>query len=217
MLNARNLSLLKQLLAGTVGILTLGLTAQAQIYDGSISFVGGAVIDNPIPNATTFTSFYGPGGPGSDPVVQGGQETGQYAPLNGGNIPVAFTPFTFSPSPAPFQLWSFTYGTGVYSFDITSVQQPPTEIVFPGNVAFLNVGGDGEAIFSSLINAAIATIPATWSITGTTANSAAITITIGSAVNTVPEPPSGVLAVVGLLVSGVLYRNRLKLAVQRKA
>jgi len=217
MLNARNLSLLKQLVVGIVGVLILGLTAQAQLYDGSISFVGGAVIDNSIPNATTFTSFYGPGGPGSDPVIQGGQETGVYAPLNGGNIPVAFTPFTFSPSPAPFQLWSFTYGTDVYSFDITSVQQPPTEIVFPGNVAFLNVGGDGTAFFTDLLTSLVSYSPATWSITGTTANSAAITITIGSSVNTVPEPSTVPLAVAGLLVCGVIYRNRLKLAVQRKA
>ena len=212
MLNARKLDLLKQLLAGTAGILTLGLSAQAQLFTGSISFVGGAVIDNPIPNATAFTSFYGPTGPSSDPVVQGGQETGVYSPLNGGNIPVAFTPFTFTPSPAPFQLWSFTYLGVTYSFDITSVEQPPTEIVFPGNVAFLNVGGDGEAFVSGYTGYT----PATWSITGTTANSAAITITIGSSVNAVPEPSTLPLAAAGLVVCGLVFRQRWQLAVQRK-
>jgi hypothetical protein len=206
--------MLKRLLAGTVGVFALSLTAQAQLFTGSISFVGGAVIDNPIPNATTFTSFYGPTGPGSDPVVQGGQETGVYAPLNGGNIPVAFTPFTFYPSlvPSPVPLWSFTYLGTTYSFDITSVQAP-TEIVFPGNVAFLNVGGIGTATVSGVGS----DTSATWSITGTTANSAVVTITIGSAVNGVPEPSTVPLAVAGLLVCGVIYRNRLKLAVQRKA
>jgi len=212
MINARNFNLLKQFLAGTVGVLILGLTAQAQVFTGSISFVGGAVIDNPIPNATSFTSFYGTGGPGSDPVVQGGQETGVYTPLNGGNIQVAFVPFTFSPSPTPFQLWSFTYSGVTYSFDITSVTTDNQQ-VFAGNFAFLNVGGAGEAFVSGYTGYT----PATWSITGTTANSASVTITLGSDVNAVPEPSTVPLALAGLVIGGVIYRNHLKLAVQRQA
>jgi PEP-CTERM motif-containing protein len=210
---ARNSKNLKQLVAGAVGILTLGLAAQAQVFTGSISFVGGATINNPIPGATTFTSFYGPGGTGTNPQVQGGQETGAYAGVPGGTS-VAFTPFTFSPSlvPSPVPLWSFTLGPTTYSFQITSVTTD-TQNVYPGGFAFLNIGGVGTA---SITGYAPDTA-ASWSITGTTANSASVTITIGNAVNGVPEPSTVPLMVAGLLVCGLVFRPRLKLAVQRKA
>jgi hypothetical protein len=198
----------KQLVAGAVGALILGLTAQAQIFTGSISFVGGATLNNAVPTATTFTSFYGPGGPGSNPEVQGGQETGAYASVPGGT-PVAFTPFTFSPAPSPFQLWSFTLAAGTnattFSFDVTSVTTD-NQNVFPGGIAFLNVGGNGQASITGYAGST----PATWSITGTTANSASVTITIGSAVNAVPEPSTGSLMVAGLFICGLVFRQHLK-------
>jgi hypothetical protein len=212
---ARNSKSLKQLVAGTVGIITLGLAAQAQVFTGSISFVGGATINNPIPNATIFTSFYGPGGIGTNPQVQGGQETGAYAGVPGGTS-VAFTPFTFNPAPSPFQLWSFTLGGGTnvttYSFEITS-ETTDTQNAYAGGFGFLNIGGQGTA---SITGYAPDTT-ATWSITGTTANDASVTITIGSAVNGVPEPSTVPLIVTGLLMCGLVFRPRLKLAVQRKA
>ena len=217
MLNARNLNLLKQLVAGAVGILALGLTAQAQLFTGSISFVGGAVINNAIPNATSFTSFYGPSGSGSDPVVQGGQETGAYAALNVGNIPVAFTPFTFSPTLSiSGSLWNFTYSGTTYSFDITSVDTDVQNLYPLGGgqyLGFLNVGGNGTATVSG-----VGSTPATWSITGTTASSFAVTITMGSSVNAVPEPSAGVFMVAGLgiCVCGLAFRQRRQLAVQRR-
>ncbi len=196
---------LKQVVVGAMGMLIVSLTAQAQIFSGQISFVGGANIDNAVPNATTFTSFIGPSGSG-DPVVQGGMESGAYGSVPGGTD-VAFTaPFTFSPAPvSPFQLWTFTINnTTTYSFDVTSVTTDSQQI-FGGSIAFLNVGGDGLAYITGY-----AATPATWSITGTSANSAAVTITIGSAINAVPEPSTVSLMVAGLLICGAVFRQHLK-------
>jgi PEP-CTERM motif len=197
---------LKQLVAGAVGLCVVSLTAQAVVYQftGQISFVGGAVIDSAVPGATTFTSFIGPLGTG-DPVVQGGMETGAYATVPGGTDVAFAAPFTFSPAPiSPFQLWTFTIGPTTYSFDVTSVTTD-TQNMFPGGIAFLNVGGDGQAYITGY-----SATPATWSITGTSANSAAVTITIGSAINAVPEPSTASLIVAGLLICGVAFRQHLQ-------
>lgn len=202
-------SSLRQFIAGIVGVLAVGLTAQAQIFTGSISFVGGADLDNPVGSATTFVNFYGPSGSGG-PVVQAGSLTsGVYGSIPGGT-PATFAPFTFSPSPAsPLQLWTFTVGATTYSFDVTSVT---TDIqnVYSGGIAYLNVGGTGVGYVTGY-----SPTPATWSVTGTTANSGSLTITIGSSVNAVPEPSAMALALAGLVAGGIFFRRQLKPALRK--
>lgn len=197
----------KQLIMGVAGIMVFGLSAQAQLFTGSISFVGGTDLDQPIESATTFVNFYGPSGTGG-PVVQGGSmTTGVYGSVPGGT-PVLFSaPFNFTSSlTSPFQLWSFTYGATTYSFDVTSIT---TDIqnVYSGGIAYLNVGGTGMGHVSGYSET-----PASWSITGTTANSGSLTITIGSSVNAVPEPPALAFGLIGLVVGGLLFRRQIKIA-----
>lgn len=200
---------LKQLVAITAA-LSLALAAKAQIFTGSISFVGGADLDNPIGSATSFVNFYGPSGSGG-PVVQAGSLTsGVYASVPGGTAATFNTPFTFSPSPAsPLQLWTFSVGGTTYSFDVNAVT---TDIqnVYSGGIAYLNVGGTGIGYVTGY-----SPTPATWSITGTTANSGSLTITIGSAVNAVPEPSALALALVGLVICGVFFRRQFKPALSK--
>lgn len=200
---------LKQLVAVATALL-MALAAKAQIFTGSISFVGGADLDNPIGSATTFVNFYGPSGSGG-PVVQAGSLTsGVYASVPGGTPATFTTPFTFSPSPAsPLQLWTFTVGGTTYSFNVNSVT---TDIqnVYSGGIAYLNVGGTGIGYVTGY-----SPTQATWSITGTTANSSSLTITIGSSVNAVPEPSALALALVGLVICGVFFRRQFKPALSK--
>lgn len=211
----RNVGFFGRLIVGIVGVLTVGLTARAQVFTGSISFVGGATLDQAIPNATTITSFYGPGGPGTDPQVQGGQETGAYASVPGGTLATFAASFPFNPAIAmPFQLWSFSTGGVTYSFDITSITSDPSqEQQVVNGLSFLSLTGTGMGYISTYTGGT----PELWSITGTTANSGSLTITMGNSVNAVPEPGVfGFLLLGGLLLGGWMFAKHGHLKLQEQ-
>ena len=106
------------------GVLT---TAQAAFISGSITFTGGAELNDALGSATAFSSFSGVS------VLNG---VGDYATLIGESAD--FTAFTFDPAPAsPFTLW--TLKAGQYTFTatgITDYSQTPT---------FLQIAGTGYA------------------------------------------------------------------------
>ena len=167
------------LLAG----LLAGLNTQADTITGTIQFSGGAQLDNSnLGLATEFVSIFGPGGPGSNPGVLAGTETGNYAGIANGTS-VAFTPFNFATPPAGgiIPLWTLTVGGITYSFDATSVQ-----LVYQDS-SFLNIGGQGIAHITGMQDTV-----GTWSITDTGGNGAMPLFTFGAATqvgsSTVPVP-----------------------------
>src|SRR5579859_4023942 len=84
--------------AAAVAFLAAATTAQAQLISGTIQFSGGAQLDNAnLALATRFVSIFGPTGPGSNPGVIAGTETGNYVGIPNGT-PAVFTPFVFNPA-----------------------------------------------------------------------------------------------------------------------
>ena len=188
--------------AGSFGVLMFGLAAQGQIFTGTISFVGGATIDQPVPNATTVTSFYGPGGPGTGPVVQGGSQSGVYLGVPGGTPASFVASFPFNPTATlPFQLWAFSVGQTTYSFDVTSVGSVNQFVL--GSLDYLNIGGSGMGYVTGY-----SPTPEVWSLTGTTASDGSLTLTMGNSVNAVPEPSDLGLLTVSALFGGWLIAKR---------
>jgi hypothetical protein len=198
---AENLNFLKRVAVGITGVLTLGLTAQAQIFTGSISFTGGATVDQAVPNATTITSFFGP------PAVLGGSQTGAYASVPGGTTANFTAPISFNPLNTLTQpLWSFTVGAVNYSFVITSVTTDQ-QVTLPTGGGFLNIAGGGIGHITGYSDT-----PEVWSITGTTTGTGgtgSLTFTMGDSVTAVPEPGVfGFLLIGGLLLAGRMLINR---------
>jgi len=164
-------------------VATAGASVQAAVYiNGIISFSGGATLNGPIPTATAFTEIFGPGGPGTHPVVNPGA-TGDYASVPAGT-PVDFTEFSF-PGSSVSPLWTFTIGPTTYSFEATSMTT--TVLIVNQTAHFLNIYGEGVAHITGF-----EPTPGTWSITSTPAGPV---FTFGS-VTVVPEP--SVLALLGL-------------------
>ncbi len=135
------------LLAG----LLAGLNTRADTISGTISFSGGAQLDNSdLGLATQFVSIYGT-------EVVAGSQTGNYTGILGGT-PAVFTPFNFATPPAGgvIPLWTLTIGGVTYSFDATSVQ------IVTQNSDFLNIAGTGIAHITGMDDTV-----GTWSITDT--------------------------------------------------
>ena len=152
--------------------LLAGLNTQADTITGTIQFTGGAQLDNAdLGLATSFVSIYGSTGPGSNPAVIGGAETGNYTGIPSGTT-AAFTPFNFATPPAGgvIPLWTLTVGGVTYSFDATSIQ------IVHQDSFFLNIGGEGIAHISGMTD----TI-GTWSITDTGGDGALPLFTFGAA------------------------------------
>ncbi|MGA9776635.1 MAG: hypothetical protein WBS33_00005, partial [Verrucomicrobiia bacterium] len=171
--------LLKQLVVGMFAVTIASLTAQAQIFTGQINFVGGATIDQPIGSATTFDSFFGPSGSGG-PVVQagGGLPSGAYAGVPGGTAATFSAPFDFASPTLPFMLWTFNSGSETFTFQVNTVT---VDQQIAG--VFINIGGTGTGTITGY-----SPTPEGWTITGTSVNPGALTVTIGNSVIATPEP-----------------------------
>jgi hypothetical protein len=129
-------------IVGAVALTVASISAQAQVpITGQINFEGGATLDLPIPNATTFTSFFGPGPLGGLVVsVGGGLPDGSYTGIPA-TTAVTFAPsFDFASFSSPFQLWTFNALGQVYSFEVTSVTSQQQE-TSPFN--YINIAGTG--------------------------------------------------------------------------
>ena len=191
--------LLKQLVVGMFAVTIASLTAQAAIFTGQINFVGGATIDQPIGSATTFESFFGPSGSGG-PVVQagGGLPSGAYAGVPGGTAATFSAPFDFASPTLPFGLWTFTFGSTTYSFQVNTVT---VDQQIAG--VFINVGGTGTGTITGYDPT-----PEGWTITGTSVSPGGLTITIGNSVIAVPEPSTVALIALGVSALGVALRRK---------
>ena len=177
-------------------------SVQANPINGEISFDGAVTLNGSLATATKITGY-------SNLTVEGGLETGTYAPLNagGGNgvngiSGLDFSTFGFGGNvlaPSPLSpLWTVSFGGNVYSFDATSVQ------IVTQITGFLNLSGSGVAY----LNGGDATL-GTWTITDTGATGPKFTFGSSAVV-----PDSG--TTVGLLGAGLagcaLLNRKLKLA-----
>jgi hypothetical protein len=185
---------LRKLGLGIASLVFAGLTAQGAIYiSGEISFIGGATLNGPLESATAFTSFFGPGGPGTSPVVNYGA-TGTYSSVPAGVTAADFLPFTFLPDYLPqAHLWSFTVGDITYSFEATSA------VVTFQNNRFLNIEGSGIGHVTGFDPT-----PGTWSIVDTGFPGSPV-FTFGAA-TVVPEPSTAALLLGGSVLFLALRR-----------
>jgi hypothetical protein len=174
---------------------TAPMAAQGQSISGTISFTGGANLNNPIATATGYSSFFGPG-VGNLPVVLGGSQTGTYGGI-AALTPVTFTPFTFLPFTGPQLLWSFSTGGETYSFTATAL----TDLT---QIGYLNLQGTGFASATGLVN--YTDTAATWSYTDTGSGTS---VSFGASITTTPEPSTiSLLAVFGLAACAIHIARR---------
>jgi hypothetical protein len=177
-----------------VSMATAPMVAQAQSISGTISFTGGATLNNPITNSTAYTGFFGPG-TGDLPVVLGGSQTGDFASVPG-MTPVTFLPFTFLPFTSPQLLWSFNYGGNSYSFTATTLD----DVTQSG---YLNLQGTGYVSVTGFADTS-----AIWSYTDTGSGTS---VSFGASITTTPEPSTiSLMAVLGLLGCTVQLAARRK-------
>jgi len=176
-------------------LLGLAATLQAASIDGVIEFVGGAKLNGPLGTATAFTSIFGPTGLGN-PLVRSGS-SGTYAAVSAGTA-AQFSLFSFNPSGASaFTLWSFSVGTMVYSFDVTSLS------ISAQNPSFLDLEGTGIAHVTGFDD----TI-GTWSLTDTGVGSSPV-FSFGSHNTVVPEPSAAALILAALGGFSLLRRREI--------
>jgi hypothetical protein len=176
------------------GLLLAGIsgTAHAQFINGDIQFTGGATLDTGnLATATAFTQIFGPGGPGTMPLVLGGgTATGDYASVPTGTQ-VAFQTFSFAPGGPVTPLWTFMANGNTYSFDATTIT-----VAFQ-NQFFLDIQGTGTATITGVDN--FTPTPGTWEITDTGVGNVPV-FTFGAATdvggNPAPEPSTTVLMLV---------------------
>jgi hypothetical protein len=204
-------------IVGAVALTAASISAQAQpAITGQINFTGGATVDYPIagtPNeATTLSSFVGPGNTGG-PLSQGGSlTTGAYGGIPGATPSTFISSFDFaafyaayqaSTTLTPIQLWSLSFNGESYSFDVNTVTVDVQQSY--GSVAFLNISGMGTGYITGTTT--YAPTPETWSITGTTA-SGGLNINIGDSNVAVPEPTTLAFGGLGGLLSIVTLIRR---------
>lgn len=175
------------LLAGFAG------SAHAQSFiNGDIQFTGGATLDTGnLATATAFTQIFGPGGPGTMPLVLGGgTATGDYASVPTGTQ-VVFQTFSFAPGGPVSPLWTFMANGNTYTFNASTIT-----VAFQ-NQFFLDIQGTGTATITGVDN--FTPTPGTWEITDTGVGNVPV-FTFGAATdvggNPAPEPSTTVLLLV---------------------
>jgi hypothetical protein len=183
------------------GSFAMNAQADPPLINGSIQFSGGATLDTGnLATAAAFTSIFGPGGPGTMPVVLGGgTSTDDYAGVPDGTL-VSFQTFGFATSSPVVPLWSFTVGTTSYSFDASS------EAIVYQDGNFLDIQGNGIAHITGFSDTA-----GTWEVTDTGVGNVPV-FTFGAATdvsgNPVPEPATGALLLLFLPAIWMTLRAR---------
>jgi hypothetical protein len=113
--------------------------ASAAWLTGDISFEGTAILNAPIPTATSVTAYL-------SPTVGLGTQSGSYLGTDGDSV--NFAPFTFSPlvnGSLPVTLWSFFDLTQLKTFSFKALGLTSVTKVLSGNIPFLNIEGVGVA------------------------------------------------------------------------
>ena len=196
-------------IVGAVVLTVASISAQAQVpITGQINFVGGATLDVAIPNATTFTSFFGPGDTGGL-VVQagGGLPSGSSLGVPGNTAATFASSFDFASPTLPLNnFWSFTFGSQTYSFAVNSVTTDLQQ-VFAGTVGIIDIAGTGTG---TITGGSTTYLPTTenWSISSTTADASSLTLTIGDSNVAVPEPSTLAFGGLGSLLSIATFFRR---------
>ncbi len=176
--------------AGVVAIFA-STSGQAQPITGSISFTGGADLNNSLAAATAYTGFFNTVSV-PNPVVLGGSQTGSFATVATGTQ-VTFYPFSFLPFAAPQTLWSFISGGKTYTFTAnTLVNVTPLP-------SYLNLQGTGTISVTGFTDTA-----ATWTYTDT-GTGAGPGFNFGASINAAPEPST--ISLISVLALGaVVFR-----------
>jgi hypothetical protein len=179
----------------SVAILMMTTSALATPISGNISFIGTLGLTGPIvpvvaANATgvDFTSGF----------VLGGK-TGDYAKV-ANFTPVSFTNFVFSPNLAPspvVDLWKFTSGGKIYSFDLISVvaTNVPSDVLSLNGIGIMHITGLDDTL-------------GTWALTTQDGVAGDLTFSATSAVP-VPEPGTMVLLGFGMLGLAIYGKRRM--------
>ncbi len=192
-------------IVGAVTLTVASISAQAQVpITGEIDFTGGATIDNAIPAATTFETFFGPSGSGGLVVAAGsGLPSGSYAGVAGNTVANFSGSFDFGSPTLPFNLWSFSFAGQTYGFQINTVA---SNVQFTDPFVYIDISGTGTG---TITGGPTTYLPTTenWSITGTT-TAGDLTINIGNSVSAIPEPSTFAFGGLGGLLSIVTLIRR---------
>jgi hypothetical protein len=173
--------------------------AQATFIDGTVDIIGTASVDGTSAvDATKFTGF-------TASVDVG---TGSYAGTGGATVSIQ--PFSFNPaSGAINNLWSFSFGGKVYSFDLASLVLDFQGIPAGGpGLGVIRVAGTGTAHITGLQDT-----PASW-VLHASGGETEILLAMGS--TTTGLPPSGVpdagssWMLLGTALSGVGLLRKIK-------
>jgi hypothetical protein len=155
---------MKQWIKLTVPVIAMavsGLSAHADLINGTIQMSGGVTFNSQNLASATTASFGTPAG-----VVQVG--TGSFAAVTPLVTTVNFQGFNFAgafPQTEPIsQLWSFTSGGLLYSFDLAQINS--ATVSNKGQSQFLDIEGTGLVDITGAGSPYTAT-PATWSFTVT--------------------------------------------------
>lgn len=148
---------------------------EAKSISGAIAFGYGTVTvpGGMLNSAGGISGYQGALGPGTQPLVLAGSQTGDYSAVPNGTS-VLWSPFSFGDT--SFTLWSLEAGGTTFSFKATSIS------IVQQNDTFLDLKGNGIASITGYDQT-----PGTWTIT---INSDGTQFTFG-ATTSVPAPDGG--------------------------